>query len=136
MASCDARSRYMLLSTKIPSRHRFIFFLYFYGVFFFSILLCNRICGLFGTIIILSPEDLERHNAKHLGSASLQDTHKQMGPAWSAVMGGDDAAHEYSLPILNTISCHTMGCVTWDLSGESNSYHPRPKAEGDKSCRG
>ncbi len=32
------------------------------------------------------------------------------------------------------ISCHTMGCVTWDLSGESNSYHPRPQAEGDMSC--
>ena len=31
------------------------------------------------------------------------------------------------------ISCHMMGCVTWYLSGESNSFHPKPQAEGDMS---
>ena len=32
----------------------------------------------------------------------------------------------YCSSVQNIISCHKRRCVTWDLSGESNSYHPRP----------
>ncbi len=42
--------------------------------------------------------------------------------------------HGSSLISYDIISCHMMWCVTWELSGESNSYHPRPQAEGDMCC--